>query len=51
MEKCHMTGCHKMMSHKWSHMNEYRKIAHRLCNSCISSIQELNKNSIEFFLF
>ena len=26
------------------------KIVHRLCSSCISSIQEMHKDSIEFFL-
>jgi len=31
-------------------MNEHGKIVHRPCSSCISSVQELNKNSIEFFL-
>jgi len=26
------------------------KVVYRLCSSCISSVQELNKNSIEFSL-
>jgi len=30
--------------------NEYGKVVHRLYNSCISSIQKLNKNFIKFFL-
>jgi len=29
----HMSGCHSVMSH-----NECRKVVHRLCSSCISSI-------------
>jgi len=42
---CYMSGYHRVMSH-----DEYGKIVHRLCSSCISSVQELNKDSIEFFL-
>jgi len=40
----------QLQSHyKISH-NEYGKIVHRPCSSCISSIQEMNENSIEFSL-
>jgi len=38
-------SCHITMSHE-----KYGKIVHRLCSSCISSVQEINKDSIEFFL-
>jgi len=37
---CHMTKSHE----------EYGKIVHRPCSSYISSIQEINKDSIEFSL-
>ena len=30
--------------------DECGKIVHRPCSSCISSVQERNKDSIEFFL-
>jgi len=30
----HMSGCHSVMSH-----DKYGKVVHRLCSSCISSIQ------------
>jgi len=33
-----------------SHIMKCGKIVHRPCNSCISSVQELNKDSIEFSL-
>ena len=49
MGKCYITvtwmGCHSVMSHE-----KCGNIAHRPCSSCISSIQEMNKNSIKFFL-
>jgi len=45
----HINRMSQVMSHDGSH-NEYGKIVHRPCSSCISSIQELNENSIEFFL-
>ena len=38
---------HKMMSHKRSY-DKYGKVVYRSCSKHISSIQELNKNSIEF---
>jgi len=38
-------SCHITMSHE-----KYGKIVHRLCSSCISSVQEINKDSIKFFL-
>jgi len=43
MEKYHMPGCHKVKSH-----DECRKIVHRLCSSYISSVQEINEDSIKF---
>jgi len=45
----HMLGSHRVMSHDKSH-NGYGKIVHRLCSSCISSVQEIEEDSIEFFL-
>jgi len=33
-----------------SHIMKCGKIVHRPCNSCISSVQELNKDFIEFSL-
>ena len=30
--------------------NKYRKVVHRPYSKCISSVQKLNKNSIEFSL-
>jgi len=42
------------VSHSHSHMTksheEYGKIVHRPCSNCISSVQEINENSIEFSL-
>jgi len=47
---CHRTDvtvwCHTRMK---SHDN-HGKVVYRLCSSCISSIQEMHKDSIEFFL-
>jgi len=40
-----MTISHKMMSH-----DECGKVVHRPCSKYIDSIQELNKNFIEFSL-
>jgi len=37
------------MSHDVSH-DEYGKIVHRPCNSCISSVQEIEEDFIEFSL-
>ena len=37
------------MSQSQSH-DKYGKIVHRPCSSCISSVQELNKDSIKFSL-
>ena len=45
----HTKGCHNVTSHDISH-DEYGKIVHRPYSSCISSAQEINKDSIEFFL-
>jgi len=39
----------RVMSHDESH-DEYRKVVYRPCSSCISTVQKLNKNSIEFSL-
>ena len=41
----HMIGGHRVMS-----CDMCGKIVHRPCSSCLSSIQELNKNSIKFSL-
>jgi len=43
--KCHTTMSHKMKSH-----DNFGKVVHRPCSNCISSIQEMHKNSIEFSL-
>ena len=40
---------HSIMSHDESH-DRCGKIVHRPCSSCISSVENLNKNSIEFSL-
>jgi len=45
-DKCHTSQSHHIIGS----YDEYRKIVYRLCNTCISSIQELNENSIKFFL-
>ena len=45
--KCHTVT--QMGYHMTKSYEEYRKIVHRPYNSCIS-IQEINENSIEFFL-
>jgi len=42
-------GYYNVISHNRSH-KECGKIVHRPCSSCISSVQEINKDSIEFFL-
>ena len=46
--------CRKIKSQVLHHMikshEECGKIVHRPCSSCISSVQEINKDSIEFFL-
>ena len=36
----HMTGSHSITSHDGSH-DRHRKVVHRLCSSCISSIENL----------
>jgi len=36
---------HKMMSHNGSH-DKCGKVVHRPCSKCISSIQEMNEDSI-----
>jgi len=40
MRKYHMTKSHA----------DCKKVVHRPCSSCISSVQEINENSIEFSL-
>jgi len=44
-KKCRKVLCHGIKSYE-----ECGKIVHRPCSSCISSVQEINENSIEFFL-
>jgi len=39
-----------MSHHMMDHMMSMGKIVHRPCSSCISSVQEMNKDSIEFSL-
>jgi len=45
--KCHVavSQCHMIKSHE-----ECGKIVHRPCSSCISSVQEINEDSIKFSL-
>jgi len=40
---------HHIISHDGSH-DKCGKVVHRPCNSCISSVEKSNRNSIEFFL-
>ena len=47
--KYHITRCHRSYHVMESH-DECGKVAHRPCSSCISSVQEFNKDSIEFSL-
>jgi len=49
-EKYHMTYHRSVWHHIIELHNKCGKVVHRPCSSCISSIQELNKNSIKFFL-
>jgi len=44
---CHISQCDitQMKSH-----DNCGKVVHRLCSNCISSVQEIHENSIEFFL-
>jgi len=44
-KKCGKVSCHMIKSHE-----EYGKIVHRPCSSCISSVQKINEDSIEFSL-
>jgi len=44
-EECGKVSCHMTRSHE-----ECGKMVHRPCSSCISSIQEINKDSIKFSL-
>jgi len=45
MGKCYITSVTQL----WSH-DRCGKIVHRLCSSCISSVQEIEKDFIEFSL-
>jgi len=45
----HMLESHRVMSHDKSH-DKYGKIVHKLYSSCISSIQEIEEDSIKFSL-
>jgi len=38
------------MSHEIGSYDECGEVVHRPCSRCISSVQKLNKNSIQFFL-
>jgi len=40
-----LIGCHNVMSH-----DRCGRVVHRPCSSCISSVQEIEENSIEFSL-
>ena len=46
----HRTDVTSVMSHKIKSHDNCRKVVHRPCSSCISSVQEMHENSIEFFL-
>jgi len=43
--RCHSNDVTQIKSH-----NNHRKVVYRPCNNCISSVQEIHKNSIKFFL-
>jgi len=49
MGKYHVTSVTVSQSHDKSH-DGCGKIVHRPCSSCISSVQEIEEDSIEFFL-
>jgi len=50
--KCHIPECHSVTSKKKCDIShdECGKVVHRPCSSYISSVQEINKNSIKFSL-
>ena len=48
--KCHITSVTQSQSHNRKSHDECGKIVHRPCSSCISSVQEIEENSIEFSL-
>ena len=52
VEKCHMSQnrCHSNDVTQIKSHNNHRKVVYRPCNNCISSVQEIHKNSIKFFL-
>jgi len=43
-----MSQC--VMSHKMKSYDNHGKVVHRPCSNCISSVQEMHKDSIEFSL-
>jgi len=48
----HVTKSHVtvVMSHRMKSHNNCGKVVHRPCSNCISSVQEIYENFIEFFL-
>jgi len=42
--------CHSVTSHKIKSHDNHGKVVHRPCSDCISSVQEIYKDSIKFFL-
>jgi len=47
---CHRTDVTSVMSHKMKSHDNHGKVVHRPYSNCISSVQEIYKDSIEFFL-
>ena len=41
---------HSVTSHKIKSHDNHGKVVHRPCSSCISSVQEMHEDSIEFSL-
>jgi len=42
--------CHSVISHKMESHDNHGKVVHRPCSHCISSIQEIHEDFIEFSL-
>ena len=42
--------CHSVMSHRMKSHDNCGKVVHRPCSNCISSVQKMHEDSIEFFL-
>jgi len=42
--------CHSVTSHKMKSHDNHGKVVHRPYSSCISSVQEIHEDSIEFSL-